>query len=214
METNNTFIPVADKIFDYYICRKYNGFYFEAGCNDGVQQSNTLRLERERGWSGILCDASPDAIETCAKNRSVNTNMIVHAALSTPENDGKLLMGDWDGHLMGSQFGQRLNRPAKIAVPATTITTILKKHGVQVIDLMILDLEGREMEALTGMDFTYCHPRIMLIEANGDPEPMVKYLRQKGYYGRNYSQFTQENNPTWDGTHNDYLFERVGDCWD
>ena len=32
-----------------------NGFYIEAGANNGVAQSNTLELEK-RGWSGLLIE--------------------------------------------------------------------------------------------------------------------------------------------------------------
>ena len=36
-----------------------NGFFFEAGANDGVEESNTHFLELN-GWQGILVEPNPD----------------------------------------------------------------------------------------------------------------------------------------------------------
>lgn len=36
-----------------------NGFFIECGAYDGETRSNTLYLERFRGWSGLLIEADP-----------------------------------------------------------------------------------------------------------------------------------------------------------
>src|SRR5450631_929326 len=56
-----------------------NGFFIEAGGNDGLTQSNTYWFERFRGWRGILVEAVPDQARRCAKNRPRAD--IVNAAL-------------------------------------------------------------------------------------------------------------------------------------
>lgn len=50
-------------------------------------------------------------------------------------------------------------------VPARTLSSILKQHGIERIDLLSLDVEGNELEALRGIDFYVHKPRFMLIEA-------------------------------------------------
>src|SRR5207244_2036350 len=37
-----------------------DGFYVEAGANDGFDQSNTYWLERFRGWRGVLVEPVPE----------------------------------------------------------------------------------------------------------------------------------------------------------
>src|SRR5207249_10419961 len=37
-----------------------DGFYVEAGANDGFEQSNTYWLERFRGWRGVLVEPVPE----------------------------------------------------------------------------------------------------------------------------------------------------------
>ena len=35
------------------------GFFLEAGADDGVRDSNSLLLEVNRGWTGLLVEANP-----------------------------------------------------------------------------------------------------------------------------------------------------------
>ena len=45
---------IDDKLEKYLDFR--NGFFVEAGAYDGVDQSNTYYLEKEKGWNGILIE--------------------------------------------------------------------------------------------------------------------------------------------------------------
>ena len=40
-----------------------NGFFIEAGALDGETGSNTLSLERDLGWSGLLAEGDPSNVE-------------------------------------------------------------------------------------------------------------------------------------------------------
>ena len=71
-------MDVSRFIFDYFDYS--NGVYIEAGAYDGVFQSNTIRLEQERGWSGVLVEPSMVAFNKCIKNRS-NNNIAINACL-------------------------------------------------------------------------------------------------------------------------------------
>jgi hypothetical protein len=43
--------------------QKRNGFFVEIGGYDGESFSNSLFLEKERGWSGLLVEANPYTYE-------------------------------------------------------------------------------------------------------------------------------------------------------
>ncbi|GGA22560.1 tetratricopeptide repeat protein [Okeania sp. KiyG1] len=47
-----------------------NGFFIEAGANDGISQSNTLYFERYKNWQSILIEAIQELVEKCRINRS------------------------------------------------------------------------------------------------------------------------------------------------
>ena len=59
-----------------------------------------------------------------------------------------------------------VGRPAyEVSVPAKTLTAILDEAGAPPIDLMVLDLEGHELEALRGLDLDRLAPSHLLLEA-------------------------------------------------
>ena len=46
-----------------------NGFFIEAGANDGITYSNTLYFEKYYNWSGILIEPIPELVKRCRVNR-------------------------------------------------------------------------------------------------------------------------------------------------
>lgn len=53
--------------------RKYlnfsHGVFVEAGANNGIDQSNTVLLENNFGWSGLLVEPNPHKFKECQANR-------------------------------------------------------------------------------------------------------------------------------------------------
>src|SRR5262245_53916520 len=47
----------------------HDGFFVEAGANDGIRQSNTYWFERFRGWRGILVEGVPELVAAARRNR-------------------------------------------------------------------------------------------------------------------------------------------------
>ena len=50
---------------DVYLFFQREGFFVECGAYDGETRSNTLNLERELGWSGVLIEADPVNLIKC-----------------------------------------------------------------------------------------------------------------------------------------------------
>ena len=68
---------------------KRNGWFVEAGANDGFQQSNTYYLARFKGWRGVLVEAVPHLAAACRKRRP--ESQVVACALGPPEKAGGTL---------------------------------------------------------------------------------------------------------------------------
>ena len=68
-----------------------NGFFVEAGAWDGVHSSNTLFLELERNWTGLLVEAQRETFQSLlqAKRRSYSVNNCI-ALSENPEEVGDL----------------------------------------------------------------------------------------------------------------------------
>lgn len=200
---------VSEKILKYL---DYDGgVYIESGANDGVTQSNTYYLEKNKRWSGILIEPSESSFELCKQNRSEN-NIFLNCALVSNDYDSDYIEGDFDGNLMSSVNGNRRNNIGiKIKTKAKKLSDILNENNLKKIDFFSLDVEGYEYEVLKGIDFNSHEFKFLLIEIyKWDYKKIVDLLNTNGYeLIENLSGFNLDNNPYWDGTHNDYLFKKI-----
>ena len=70
--------------------------------------------------------------------------------------------------------------PREVVCPARTLSSILDQHRIERLDLLSLDVEGYELNALKGLDLARHRPRLMLIEARYRDE-IDGYLGEHDY---------------------------------
>lgn len=172
-----------------------DGFFVEAGANDGFAQSNTYYLERFLGWHGILVEPIPELYERCVRERPNST--VFNCALVSDDYEGETvkmlysgLMSLVEGAMKGTaadlehvQRGmqvQGLERSYQIEVPARTLTSILDEVGAEGVDFVSLDVEGYELSVLKGFDLDRAQPTYLLIEARFRQE-IEAHLLKYGY---------------------------------
>lgn len=192
------------KFIDY----KKPGFFIEAGANDGITQSNTFLLEKEFGWKGLLIEPSKLAFENCKKIRT--NSKVYNYCLVSEDYDSKCIFGDFDGNLMSSVQGDRLSRKQLNLVPATTLQSLLDVNFINHVDFFSLDTEGYELNVLKGIDFNRVSIKKILIEVyEKDKKEIFSFLKELGYSEPIcITNFNKNDYPFWDGTHNDYLFQK------
>jgi FkbM family methyltransferase len=165
-----------DKKIENYLPSK--GFFVEAGANDGLNQSNTLFLERKYHWNGLLIEPIPRLAHECAKNRKKSLTMNV--ALVSPANSGKLVeLVDVDlmsvvadsknaneSILRTAEEIQGISRE-RCSITGLTLTSVLDSANAPTnFELLSLDVEGFELEVLQGLDLSKFAPQFILIETN------------------------------------------------
>jgi FkbM family methyltransferase len=173
------------------------GVFFEAGANDGLLFSCTAYLERYLGWTGVLVEAVPHKFVECIRNRP--RSIVDHCALVGPSFKSDYVellyanlmsisstLSDIDPaqHIeRGANFlpavEQRLSGQSFLA-PARTVNDVLSKYRVKHVDFMVLDLEGAELEALKGLDFSIRHVDRLLLEVRDLPSADA-FLSSRGY---------------------------------
>lgn len=183
-----------------------NGFFIEAGANDGLFQSTTKILE-DLGWNGLLVEPSERAYEECKQNRKC---LVENYALVSSSYPDSFVFGEFKeksprARIIDSSQYQKVN--------AITLTSLLTDIGRYDIDFLSLDVEGYEMQVLDGIDFSKVHIKYILIEVNSDfytLEDMDSYLLERGFKNiLNISNFTPYNTVGWPGNHQDYLYKSV-----
>lgn len=197
-----------DDFLDSYLDFE-DGYFIEAGANDGINQSNTYHLEAARSWKGLLIEPNPRLSKQCRWNRP--RSHVVNAALVS-DSYAKSTIELYDADLMSitsealSQSErehleqgveiQHLDKVEMIEVPAKTLTSILDQvQCPEAIDFFSLDVEGYELEVLSGLDLNRYKPRLFLIETQ-KVDLVTKQLAGFGYAG------------PIQATHHDYLYLR------
>src|ERR1700755_589614 len=70
LDKMNSFLFTFNLTFTNFSTLQKNGTFIEAGAFDGETFSNTLNLEKEFGWSGLLIEPNPFQYQLLArKNR-------------------------------------------------------------------------------------------------------------------------------------------------
>ncbi|HSI07552.1 MAG TPA: FkbM family methyltransferase [Rariglobus sp.] len=176
------------------------GIFLEAGANDPIKLSQTYLLEQQ-GWTGILIDPVPSCCEALRRVRT--RSHVFQNALGGPQHRGKLRLRVPSGcseltHAVanGGEVGDAEMQAASsiaerrqeasdgdeiIEAGFITIDEALKTAGFDRLDYLSLDLEGFELPALQGLDFSRIRPRVVIIEDRLENLSRHRFMLNKGY---------------------------------
>jgi FkbM family methyltransferase len=187
---------VAESLFG----GKRGGFFVEAGAGDGLWISNTLLLERQYDWTGILIEPT-SAFAALERNRphcicdnsclAAEHKQVTMVEISdrgqeqlSPHAHRNLLLSravenvaPFDLSTMNSYWGTAQKGYVKEAVP---LASVLRKHGAPPeIDYLSLDVEGFEYEILRAFPFDEFQFGCLGIER--PPSELHELLLTRGY---------------------------------
>jgi FkbM family methyltransferase len=151
------------------------------GANDPVLDSQSQHLEL-MGWTGLLVEPDPDCCELLRQHRK---GVVIEMACSSPENAGKQLQLNRAGPhstLEDQPIALGAVIRSTVAVRCETLDAMLRQHAAPVgFDLLSIDIEGHELVALSGFDFGYWQPRLVLIEDHVTHHHKHALMRKHGY---------------------------------
>mgnify|MGYP006270429415 CR=1 FL=1 len=176
-----------------------NGYFVELGANDGIRQSNTYKLQKSYGWSGLLVEPSPSRFRECVVNRDFANRPHVACAACVPFDFENPFVEIEDADLMSVAKGMDVKDEDAIAhadagkkylgdtrmrhsygALARTLNSLLAEVGApSQFDLLSLDVEGNELAVLKGLDFSSYRPSWILVEVRHDK--VGDYLKAQGY---------------------------------
>ncbi|XP_018010989.1 protein Star-like [Hyalella azteca] len=157
------------------------GFFFEVGALTGESLSNTLYLERDLGWTGVLMEPTPVSYHVLkSKNRRAH---IMRACLA-PDTSYREPVFDIAGEAWGNTLMNAKKTEESLRVPCYPLYSILAALGNPVIDYMSLDVEGVEMKVLKNIPWDDVKIRVITIEIfllPEGPEALRTFMEEKGF---------------------------------
>lgn len=138
----------------YDIFQKKRGFFVEIGAHDGQNLSNTLWLESQHLWSGLLIEANSDLCQKLDKLKRHAWRLC--ACLSSTRRSVIFIKGDEDtvggieSHI-DEHHMKLMDKISKIIVPCCDLMDVLDKIEIYHIDFFSLDVEGAEMAVLESL---------------------------------------------------------------
>ena len=163
---------------------KKNGFFIEAGAGDGINISNTYKLEKEYSWNGLCVEPNQELYKKLILNRNCYTTNELLYSEDNLEMDftNYNLLGGIETHLREKIQNKNIKTTKKKTV---TLNKVLEKiNAPNIIDYFSLDTEGSEYEILKGIDLNKYKINYLSVEINKDYEKynLIKELLQKNNY--------------------------------
>lgn len=132
-----------------------HGYFVEVGANDGIRHSNTLLLERQFQWNGLLIEADPTLYGQMVVNRPSCRHK--HAVIAMQHTERHLFyLGGQFGGLARTMPPEWVEEHRRRATPTVYMQGIpledalVEAHCPLEIDYLSLDTEGSEYEILRG----------------------------------------------------------------
>lgn len=169
------------------------GFYVDVGAHHPTRFSNTHLLYR-KGWNGINIDPTPGSMVLFNRARPRDINLEL-AVSTTP---GTVTLTTFNDPALNTLSPDRRDYvdqetsysiAAEVEVTAATLESVLAEYvptGTR-IDLLTVDVEGRDFDVLQSNDWDRFRPRVLLIEVLDtrleelEQRPEIQYLRERGY---------------------------------
>ncbi len=160
------------------------GVFVDVGAWDPTKGSNTYRLERDFGWSGLAVDAIEEFAPKYKVIRPKSQFITAFvgdpncgtATLHVPEQITAVASGTES--FVHNFTAKSLPRQ----VPRRTLDSLLDQAGIVRFDFLSMDIELSEPAALRGFDIERFRPRLVCIEAHGETrQAILDYFAAHGY---------------------------------
>ena len=181
-----------------------NAFVVQIGANDGISGDPLADGFSKTRWSGLLVEPVPHLYERLvAQYRDRPGMRIERAAVSTYDADAPLFRlrtvpgesPEWFNQLATLDRDVLLKHRSSIPeidslvieerVPTVRLDTLLARHGISKIDLLVIDTEGHDLEVLRSLDFRRFCPTVLMFEhqhlSEADKQSAYALLDTAGY---------------------------------
>lgn len=187
-----------DRYIDNLFKNKKNGFFVEIGAYDGEKFSNTLFLEKERDWDGLLIEANPHtyailrdrdrkctSINACVSNTLPTMTFIVSGSTTSAKETMTTRFRkrvEHDVATYGKSGDKRWQKSGEeVTIQCQSFGSMMKQLGRKHVDYFSLDVEGAEMVILESIPFEHITIGVFTIEVDQNKDKIDLFMKSKGY---------------------------------
>ena len=176
--------PHLDQHLNQFFGHTSNLFFIESGAFNGISHSNTLWLERNQHWTGLLVEANPNMAALVRTSGRVNSKLW-EGCLSVSGHPGRVqfqLANALGGIVdeMDDRHKARIQQEIRdgkswmkedrvgqtVSVICQPLNTLLSQMNIRQVDFWSLDTEGSELSILKTVDFEAVQFGLLFIESN------------------------------------------------
>ena len=182
--------------------------FVEVGSNDGDQHDHLQRFIRTTAWRGVMVEPVPYIFERLRRNYDgLERVALENAAIGLHDGSAPFWflvdaseeerrgLPDWyDGigsFSKESVLGHAVHIPdiedglVCRDVPVLTLASLCRKHGLDAIDLLVVDTEGYDAEIVRSVDLDTIRPSLIVYEhfhlPSDERAACAERLREHGY---------------------------------
>ena len=207
-------ISSVDLVIDRMFAKSNNGIYLDVGCNHPIKFNNTYLLHK-RGWSGINIDLDSRSIKEFQKFRPKDYN--VQKIISSTEEIKEIYFYHEKSAvntLSKELVDYRKTKPKEIFKgKSTTLNKIIEESPFKSkkINLISIDIENHEYEALKNFDFTKYKVDLIVTECHDIKQEKLEVYNQSIEFISNsniYNLLTKNNYKLINWVNSDLFFIR------
>lgn len=168
-----------------------DGFFVDFGAADGVHASNSLYLERELGWRGVLAEPARVWQAALKKNRPGPIDhrcvWIRSGETLTFNQPSTILHSTLDAYSAADGLADKRADGERYPVDTVSLMDLLAHwNAPRRIDYLSIDTEGSELDILAAFDFAAYDVRAISVEHNHTDKrhALFDLLTAKGYTRR------------------------------
>ncbi|MEK9780983.1 MAG: FkbM family methyltransferase [Gammaproteobacteria bacterium] len=163
--------------------KKKGLIFLEVGAADGLDQSNSLLLERKYGWSGYLIESNPHLFNQCRKSRKdvvVESYALVSEEISNLTREVSLSNNQLQSKVIFDKNSLENTKNSNVNAKTITLDKFIEHHDIKTIDVFILDVEGNEINVLEGYTGDKNIIKYLVVET-WDYDLFHVYAKQRGW---------------------------------
>jgi len=172
----------VDLLVNHFFRGKKDGIYIDIGCYHPKHGSNTYLLHKQ-GWNGINIDLDEASIDLFNYFRPKDYNR----KIAISNYNGKAILFTYHkrsaGQTIDSETAELRNAEIEkeIEVECNTLNSVIEDSHFKdkKIDFLSIDIEGGELNALSGFDFKKYNPSLIVIEYLDKELKRVEFYYQK-----------------------------------